>query len=120
MRKLFFLLLILGACKAQKTSQIPTAEEVTQYLGEGFTAIPNESNTFTLYFVESESGTNYPRVKYIIYDHNKKAVFKKGTIPKGSIKWINNNQLELYEVPGMVTSDDEPSGKTIISVTREF
>ena len=120
MKKLFFLLLIISACKAQKTTQMDTPEAVMEYLGNPGSAIANESNTHTLYYTESETGTNFPRVKYIIYDHNKKTVFKKGIIPKGSIKWINNNQLELYEVPGMVTSDDAPSGKTIISVTREF
>lgn len=63
---------------------------------------------FTIYRIESTNNDRYPSLEYVILNDSKLKVVKKGHISMGSVKWLNQNQIEILDLPRIM-----PSGKTM-------
>jgi hypothetical protein len=44
---------------------------------------------------------------YFIYDLNKDGIVYEETIGKGSVEWLNDNQLQVSVIPGIVKGDEK-------------
>ena len=82
----------------------------------------NESKSFAFAYQKEE---NISRVtKYMIVRIKDLKIMEQNTCRLGSVKWINDSEIELYCAPGILKIDDDPNQfKRIISIssyTNEF
>ena len=99
------------ACQSANKNNTPTDIDTLAYevLGKAPTSSDqNETRAFTIYRVESDNNTNYPRIHYLIVNNETAEPVKEGHITMGYIKWVSDNTIEILDLPGAI-----PSGKTV-------
>ena len=116
MYRLFFLLIIIIGCKATNPNQDDALAAAEDFLGDSYTTEENESKTFVIYTQSKDIGTNYPQVRYLIYDRTNNQVVEKGSIKQGYVKWISDTQIEIMDLAGLAQNDN--NNKRIITTTN--
>jgi hypothetical protein len=79
-------------------------EVAKEKLGAGAEFRLNADKTFVLCRnrVEATGASPLGSVAYFVYDLKADEVVHDGTLHGGSVRWLNNYQLKLTEVPGTV------------------
>ena len=90
------------------------AELAKDKFGDNFSIQMNSDKTFVLCSnVPKSIKDNEPTaVSYFIYDlKNEKIVFEE-SIPDGNVSWLNEHQIKVTIIPGIVKRDDEGGSNT--------
>jgi len=122
MKKLSLLLVLIGlvfivyACSGASQSAIENAsaieKTVSDKLGSEYQPLYNQSKTHVLYIQRgNETPANpSPLLKFLLYEIKGGKLLMDESVPAGSVKWLNDTQIEVTWVPGMVTAND--AGRT--------
>ncbi len=73
------------------------------YFKDGYTIFSNESNTFALVIKEVRIRPNQlnPTLDLFVFDIEKGKHIYQTTVPKGSAKWISNEEILMSSIPGV-------------------
>ncbi len=55
----------------------------------------------------------FPSVQFFVYDLKQERVLFEESLPNGSIKWLNDDQIQVSTIPGIVTGDEEADKKLL-------
>ncbi|MCI0751177.1 MAG: hypothetical protein L0Y35_05010 [Flammeovirgaceae bacterium] len=102
LRILFFLLLtqVFSVCKSSEKQDTNTYEEIAKgELGEEVHFEFNQAKSYVLCTQKTEASSI---LKYLVIRLNDYHILKRGSYNPGYIKWINNSELELLNVPGII------------------
>ena len=53
----------------------------------------------------------FPPLQFFVYDLKNEKVLFEDSLAKGSIKWLNDYQIQVSTIPGIVTGDEEADKK---------
>jgi hypothetical protein len=60
------------------------------------------------------------RKEYLVIEVATRKIITRGSFMPGSVKWLNNDELELIDAPGVVTNAEPPViHKTIINIRTQ-
>ena len=68
----------------------------------------NDSKTHILCKKESKPTTQNPqhRVEFFVYDTTRNKLLFEDSLPDGKVSWINDHQLQITIIPGIVRGDE--------------
>ena len=99
--------------KEEKTVEIEKYTELAKdKFGDNFSIQMNSDKTYVLCSnVPKSIKDNRPAtVSYFIYDlKNEKIVFEE-SIPDGNVSWLNEHQIKITIIPGIVKGDEKEEG----------
>jgi hypothetical protein len=99
--------------KKEKSVEIEKYKELAKdKFGDNFSIQMNSDKTYVLCSnVPKSVKDNRPTaVSYFVYDlKNKKIVFEE-SIPDGNVSWLNEHQIIVTIIPGIVKGDDKEGG----------
>ncbi|MCK6618401.1 MAG: hypothetical protein L6Q51_12240 [Cyclobacteriaceae bacterium] len=106
----------LHSCHPIKPINQSSFEEFIQIQLPGSVLVYNDSKDIALCIAENaEPATG--RKDYLVVETASRKILTRGSFLPGYIKWLNNNELEVFDSPGIVRdSEPENSYKKIISV----
>ncbi len=115
-RLIFFLALlnVIVSC-ARHSKSISTGiakdekENPYQILGMNLDSAVNESGKFKLFVQKRQLTDRYPVTKAIVIETTNRKVLAQFSFTPGYIKWISEDEVEIYDAPGMITKDEEIS-----------
>jgi hypothetical protein len=61
----------------------------------------NTNKTYALCLNNTKSQSNKP-LKFFVYSIKTDKIILEDSLPKGKVKWLNENQIEVTSVPGIV------------------
>ncbi len=112
-------MLIFSACAGQQKLSSSLNEVVTKELGsESYTTVANERDEYLLCYTESKSPLNsYATIKFLILKKEDNKIIHRANIKDGYIKWVSEFELEIFEVPGVIETDQNIEDyKSILNV----
>ena len=59
----------------------------------------------------STSRNPFPPVQFFVYDLKNERVLFEDSLANGSVKWLNDYQIQVSTIPGIVTGDEEADKK---------
>ena len=107
---LFLLAACVTGCKtshSNKTNPDELNSLLASKLGESVTTEYNESQTFVLAYQKISLQENKAR-HYVVVKLADNSIVLQGSFRPGSIRWYDNNRIEVADLPGTVTLDDNP------------
>ncbi len=54
----------------------------------------------------------FPNLKFFIYDLNSQKIIFEESLPNGKVVWLNDQQIRVTTVPGIVPGDEEAADST--------
>jgi hypothetical protein len=108
-------LICLSACSGPgriEETRVKNFEMIAiENLGGEVSAEYNQTKNFALYIHKDKanSGNPLPLLKFMLIDVRTGKVLCEESVPAGSVKWLNNTQIEVKWVPGNVSIEN--SGK---------
>ncbi len=112
---LIFLLLASWSCKTGE----PALQQIENTVRSRFTSYEllfNESRSFVV-AVEKNATNASGRLNYLIFNCTNGSQISEGSFRAGYIKWLNDNEVEIFDAPGMVHKDEHLDlYKKVISV----
>lgn len=111
-------LVVFLSCHSVKPGVQSSFEEFIEAQLSGAEILFNASKDVALCISkQSESATG--RKEYLIVDVPTRKPITRGSFMPGYIKWLNDNELELLDVPGIVKdSGDDSIPKKIINIRK--
>lgn len=110
------ILLIGSQCRSSKdslNSETNTENVVKEILGSNYDAEVNESGTMTLY--QKKDGMS---VAYVVLVNESEEIIEKGQMDKGTVKWYDDKNLQLFYTPGIMKADQTRDDYTYIYNVR--
>lgn len=112
----FSLVLIFIMCRSTaKNENLPTNETNYKSIAEAkyknnIEYVFNFSQNKVLCIHKTKSTPNFPqyRVQFFVFDLNENKTIYEDNLNGGSIKWFNDQQLEILLSPEVVTGDEPP------------
>lgn len=124
MKKLFLSLLIAAtslACNSTKTSavnnQIDDYKTIAkEKYGDNATFKHSPDEQFVLVVKEDKGTPKQPQnsISYFVYDLKKRDIVLEDTFGPGSVKWFENNKLEVFQIPGTMPEGKDKNDFTYI------
>jgi len=105
--------LLIGSCATSNTkavSQVDGYEKIAEErFGESAKYEHSPDEQYVLCYAEERGTAKQPQntITYFVYDLKKEAIVHEDTFGPGSIKWYDDNKLEIFMIPGMM-----PANKT--------
>lgn len=94
--------LLLTVSCANKSSSVGTAMPNE----DGFECSFNAERSYKLCLKSSKIGKSESEgIGYMVYDIAGANVVLEGSISQGHVKWLNDDAVEIYEIPGMVSTE---------------
>ncbi len=59
----------------------------------------------------STSRNPFPQVQFFVYDLKNEKVLFEDSLVNGSVKWLNDYQIQVSTIPGIVTGEEEADKK---------
>jgi hypothetical protein len=109
---------IFIACQSTKPgTEIPIDAFIITQMPEA-DVVYNTSKEFVLCISKlPEPATG--RKEYLVIEVATRKIAARGSFMPGSVKWLNNDELELIDAPGVVTNAEPPViHKTIITIRK--
>lgn len=110
-----FLFLLISACSSKETSvelqsKQPSYKKIAEerYNQDYRVSFNKDSTYLIVYYLPQNVNKKLPSpLKFFVYDTvNKKMVFQDN-LTNGKVEWINDHQIKVSMIPGIVTSDEE-------------
>lgn len=99
-------------------STIARIEDMARKRFINFELLFNESRSFVV-VVEKNSTNAAGTLTYVIFNCASGKQFTEGNFRPGSIKWISDNEVEVFDAPGIIRPDENIDGfKKIITVRK--
>lgn len=117
MRNLFLIitLLLIGSCRSNTSAQ-QRIEEIARQQFADYELLFNESRSFVV-VIEKNSTNAFARLNYLIFKCADGSQISKGSFRPGYLKWLNDDEIEIFDAPGMIREDENLDlYKKIISV----
>lgn len=74
----------------------------------------NSDSTYLICYSQNKKSQDvFPPLKYFIYDLNNNDIVFEESLPNGKIKWINDFQVQVYIVPGIVHGDENKNSSSV-------
>lgn len=113
MRISILLVGLLTACSTPKainnasTDQIGFEEVAEKQLGASAHCLKNESETLVLCISETDNHSQEPRqtISFMVIKLEDASVLYESSIDGGSVKWFDDEQLEIFTTPGYMRQD---------------
>ena len=86
--------------------------EVEKY-NDNFSLQYNSDNTFVLCLKRNKKTepSPFPSINYFVYDIKGEILLFEEAIDRGDVKWINDFQIKISTIPGIVKGDEKNEGK---------
>ncbi|MCS6974225.1 MAG: hypothetical protein N2044_05055 [Cyclobacteriaceae bacterium] len=101
--RLFGLLIpvfLIGSCRSQQH-----IEEIARKHFSDYELLFNDARSFVL--IKEKNSTNASgQIHWIILKCSNKKMILQGSFRPGYIKWLNNDEIEIFDAPGMIRSDE--------------
>lgn len=102
------ILLTIFSCKAQQ--QKHSLQVISEKIGDNAIIDYNKDRSFALIqekfsVVQDSEYTS----SYLIIRMSDNKIIKEGKVVHGYIKWINDDIIEIFEMPGLIKDDQEES-----------
>ncbi len=112
--------LIFGQCKSSKT-ETTNIDSIIQHSIQHVDHITyNNSRT---YLLAVEAADQNELIKFVVIEIETQKIILEKKIRPGYVKWFNDNQLELLDIPGMIeknkTTADYIQILTLPSTSKE-
>ena len=110
-----FITILINACCASKPSSEVKHNPMNyknfaeSELGGKCKIIFNPDSTYFAAYASAKNSdlqTNSP-LKFFIYDTREDKILFEDNLPNGDIKWLNDSQLKISTIPGIVSEKDE-------------
>lgn len=111
-------LVVFLACHSAKPGGQSSIEEFIESQLPGAEILFNASKDFALCLSrQGEPATG--RKEYLVVEVATQKTITRGSFMPGYMKWLNDNELELLDVPGIVRdSEDDNIPKRIINIRK--
>lgn len=90
----------------------------TEKYGEGVEYYFNESKTHVLCLKQAKVKLSpaMPQnpLRFFVYDLNAEKIIYEDSLEDGSVRWINDSQLQISLIPGIVSGDEDPEDFTYL------
>ncbi len=101
----YCIMALLPACRSGTAPQ----KQIEQYAQSRFKAyqlLYNPSKTHVL-AVENQPAGPAGMLHYLIFDTTNANLLAEGSFRPGYIKWLNDAEIEILDVPGMIRQDED-------------
>ncbi len=73
----------------------------------------NSTDTHVLCYQQSKPilQSSFPRLQFFVYDLKNEKVLFEDSLANARIKWLNDDQIQISTIPGIVTGDEEADKK---------
>ncbi len=128
---LFLVYTLLLSCSPKVSDQVRNIDKksmeekinalAVQQFGGGYKIAYNNSKTFALVTKSFKTRKNeaFATLSLLIYDGTEEEVIFQETIPKASAKWINDDEIEVSVVSGMLADDKQAAAGFIFNVQEK-
>ena len=100
------LVMVSFACKSQENGALSI---INDKFGKEAYISYNEARSYALVQQPVASNSDHYNSKYVIIKLADGDILKEGKIVRGYIKWVDSYQLELFETPGVIDTDQSRS-----------
>jgi len=111
-------ILINACCTSNKSTQLKDNSSLYKNIAEsklGKSSIINvnpDSTYFAAYTSGKSSGDELNKpLKFFIYDTKEEKIIFEDNLSNGKIEWINENQIKVSTIPGIVSGKEEKNKK---------
>ncbi|NOS91133.1 MAG: hypothetical protein HOP30_04375 [Cyclobacteriaceae bacterium] len=84
-------------------------ENPYQLLGNDLDSIANASGKFELFVQKHKLTDRFPVLKAVVIETSSGKVMAQFSFTPGYIKWISEDEVEIYNAPGMMKKDEDIS-----------
>jgi hypothetical protein len=113
------LFLLFNACKIpgipRETGSLQSI--VNKNLGKDATIIYNEDNSLALCVHDNPKNNS---TQYMVIKLENLSILEEDKVQRASLKWINNYQVQLQIVPGIIGKEEKLDGIKIIDLSKYF
>ena len=114
----------LTHCKLNNVAQTSAEEEAKEEnsvekfaearFGKGFNLLWNNTESLVIITkgMEKKMQNPFPTLQLVIYDPLKNEMLWEDVVAKGKVSWLNDEEIEISSVPGMMTRDRREPMKT--------
>lgn len=122
MRILFLVVTLFAACSAPKSAQNSAPDQSTfieiaeEQLGASAQCLKNNSESMVLCISEEDSHSMQPRktISFMVIKLDDSSVLYESSVDGGSVKWFDDQRLEIFNTPGYVRQDQSKDDFTTI------
>ena len=117
-----FLVILVSSCGTSKVNN-STQEMATNYkdiasekLGEDISYTMNKANSYALCKSEIIGTPKQPRnnLSYVVINLKDNSIVLEDKIDGGTVNWLNNSEIEVYIIPGIMRNDQTKDDYTTI------
>ncbi|PKL84397.1 MAG: hypothetical protein CVV24_00225 [Ignavibacteriae bacterium HGW-Ignavibacteriae-3] len=106
-----FLLLVIGCSVPQKSfkdAEIILRDLSAGKFGSSVQIFYNADSTFALNIKQEKSSSRNPNppLNFFVYNFKIAKIIFEDSLSAGSASWLNNNQIEVRLIPGIVSADE--------------
>jgi hypothetical protein len=99
------LLVLLSSCRSG-SSNMPTLESIAQNRLHHYDWLMNSAQTHAVAVAKAPAGAS-GLTDYLIFDVKQGKLLAEGSFRPGYIRWLNNDEIEIFDAPGMVRPDED-------------
>ena len=122
---------LLQSCSPKVSDQVSNADQVSmeekinalavKQFEDGYKITYNTSKTFALVTKSFKTRKNeaFATLSLLIYDGVEEEIVFEETIPKASASWINDHEVEVRVISGMLADDQQAKAGFIFNVQEK-
>jgi len=114
---LTFLLFFFSQCRSTmdaRTNDRNYEKSATAQLGKSFECQPNETNTMMLCLSISTDIKKFNSGNYAVISKKTGVVIYQNTLDNTQVTWYSDNEISLFNTPGMMRENDSKDNYTFI------
>lgn len=98
------MLVILYACR----TNVPAQQLIEKYASQKLSVFELLYNTSKSHVIAIEKTPNAAtgRLSFLIFETTRGELLKEGSFRPGYIKWISNEELEIFDAPGIIRGEE--------------
>lgn len=106
----------------ESANQLSTTEQTIQvakeYFKKDYDIRYNQSKEIACIWKSIKTRPNdpFPTLSFLVYDPQQKEILYRETVPKATIKWISNEELEVAVTPGRIADSKQSKSGFIYNV----
>ncbi len=97
------------AQRKQPVNTTQTRDNPYELLGKNIDSIPNSSGHLILYVQKHDLITRQPVLNAVVLQRSSSKVVATFRFTPGHIKWVAEDEVEVYDAPGTIRKDEDLS-----------
>lgn len=107
-----------GQNKAQSSNTVKAYQEIaeTKLESKAINYLANADSSLMLCQSEQKGTAQMPQnqINYLVVEQNSGAILVEGSVHRGSVKWYDAENLEIFRIPGIIAQDQTADDYTEI------